>query len=59
MFCPKCGKQNNDDAKFCMECGFDISKINLDKTEQKQKEEESITPLPDAEQSLQKNIQKK
>lgn len=26
--CPKCGKENNDDAKFCEECGTDVSDIS-------------------------------
>jgi len=25
MYCPKCGKENQDDAKFCMHCGADLS----------------------------------
>ena len=25
MFCPKCGRQNPDDARFCSSCAFDIS----------------------------------
>ena len=27
MFCPKCGSQNADDAKFCRACGTDISLV--------------------------------
>jgi hypothetical protein len=27
MFCPKCGAQNADDAKFCRACGTDISLV--------------------------------
>lgn len=27
MFCPKCGAQNGDDAKFCRACGTDISLV--------------------------------
>ena len=26
MFCPKCGAQNVDDAKFCVNCGSQIEK---------------------------------
>ncbi|MGN0530773.1 MAG: clostripain-related cysteine peptidase [Eubacterium sp.] len=26
MFCPKCGKEINDNVKFCMHCGFAIKK---------------------------------
>ena len=25
MYCPKCGKENPEDAKFCMHCGADLS----------------------------------
>lgn len=27
MFCPKCGAQNADDARFCRACGTDISLV--------------------------------
>jgi hypothetical protein len=27
MFCPRCGAQNADDAKFCRSCGTDISLV--------------------------------
>jgi hypothetical protein len=27
MFCPKCGAQNADDAKYCRSCGTDISLV--------------------------------
>jgi hypothetical protein len=27
MFCPRCGAQNVDDAKFCRACGTDISLV--------------------------------
>src|ERR1051325_10341249 len=27
MFCPKCGTQNADDAKYCRSCGTDISLV--------------------------------
>lgn len=33
MFCPKCGTENRDDAKFCMKCGF---KLILDKEKRKE-----------------------
>lgn len=25
MYCPKCGKENLEDARFCMHCGADLS----------------------------------
>jgi len=27
MFCPKCGAENPDDAKFCHKCGAELSAI--------------------------------
>ena len=27
MFCPNCGKETPDQAQFCMNCGFPISKF--------------------------------
>jgi len=28
MFCPKCGKENQNDAKFCLNCGTNISTMS-------------------------------
>ena len=28
MFCPKCGKENSDDVRFCSACGTKIEKLN-------------------------------
>jgi len=28
MFCPKCGKENSDDVKFCGSCGANIAALN-------------------------------
>ena len=25
MYCPKCGEENQEGAKFCMHCGADLS----------------------------------
>ena len=27
MFCPKCGLQNAEEAKFCRGCGTDLSNV--------------------------------
>ena len=27
MFCPKCGKENSDEAKFCSSCGANIAAL--------------------------------
>ena len=24
MFCPKCGKENNDESNYCFDCGFNL-----------------------------------
>ncbi len=29
MICPKCGKENSEDAAFCGECGYDFSSDNI------------------------------
>lgn len=29
MFCPKCGKENYEEARFCQQCGFELYKIKL------------------------------
>lgn len=30
MYCPKCGKENSEDAKFCMHCGADLSEYKVE-----------------------------
>jgi len=30
MFCPNCGKENLDDARFCMHCGADLSEYKVE-----------------------------
>ena len=34
MYCPKCGKDLNNDAKFCTNCGYQIVKENLTETKE-------------------------
>jgi RecJ-like exonuclease len=29
MYCPECGKENQDDARFCMHCGADLSECKV------------------------------
>jgi len=31
MFCPKCGKEHDKEARFCQKCGFELYKIKLQK----------------------------
>jgi predicted amidophosphoribosyltransferase len=30
MFCPYCGKENADDARFCLQCGKELSTRNAE-----------------------------
>jgi len=30
MYCPKCGKENPEDASFCMHCGTDLSEYRVE-----------------------------
>jgi adenine-specific DNA methylase len=30
MYCPKCGKENPEDAKFCMHCGVDLREYKVE-----------------------------
>ena len=30
MYCPKCGKKNPEDARFCMHCGADLSEYKVE-----------------------------
>jgi hypothetical protein len=52
MFCPKCGKQNNGDAKFCQYCAFDLSEINVEKEGQQKVDEEIIKPSMQSDTNL-------
>ncbi len=49
MFCPYCGKENPDDAKFCIRCGKEILKpeikkpISTPRIEEKEVQQEVVT----------------
>jgi RNA polymerase subunit RPABC4/transcription elongation factor Spt4 len=30
MYCPKCGEENPEDARFCMHCGADLSGYKME-----------------------------
>ena len=30
MYCPKCGKENSEDARFCMHCGADFGEMKVE-----------------------------
>ena len=34
MYCPKCGKELNANAKFCTNCGYQVVKENLTETKE-------------------------
>ena len=35
MFCPECKAELPDDAKFCIRCGYDFTRIKTPPPEQK------------------------
>lgn len=43
MFCRKCGEENNDEAKFCKNCGEDLSGTNVEKGTRKGSKEKDNT----------------
>ena len=51
MFCPKCGTQMPDDAKFCIKCGTKLTagvavqQSESAQTDAHQKKEEKTSPL--------------
>ena len=55
MFCPKCGKENSDDAKFCQECGFEIEGIIKPVSSDIQESADSLTS-PIIEKSTEDNL---
>lgn len=42
-YCPKCGKQNEDDAVYCSKCGFSLS--GAQKASEREKAEECFGGL--------------
>lgn len=39
MFCPNCGMENEDDAKFCEHCGTELERVTVRLDQQKGKQE--------------------
>ena len=50
MFCPKCGKQLNDNARFCTECGYQIKPVQSNTSVQPEK---NVQPDPGMQQEQQ------
>ena len=57
MFCPNCGKQLNDNARFCTECGYQIKSVQSNTSVQPEKnvqpdpgmqQEQQVRPAPPA-----------
>ncbi|MCZ3365147.1 MULTISPECIES: zinc-ribbon domain-containing protein [Methanobacterium] len=42
IFCPKCGKENNEEAKFCQYCGTKLTSLENKKPAQKRLQAEKI-----------------
>jgi len=42
IFCPKCGKENNEEAKFCQYCGTKLTNLENKKPAQKKPQAEKI-----------------
>jgi len=38
MYCPKCGKENPEGARFCMHCGADLRRYRIENIEEKLRE---------------------
>lgn len=34
MYCPKCGKENPENARFCMHCGEDLQRVKIENVEE-------------------------
>jgi len=49
VYCPKCGSENVDDAKFCVNCGAEIKRVTLKKQQPEEKLQKQKTP-PQSEQ---------
>jgi len=64
VFCPKCGKENPDDAEFCNHCGYKLSEIPKPSQSQpipssKPSSEEQYTSTPKQPAYSKQNIEKK
>lgn len=57
MFCPNCGKQNEDSARFCAECGTVFEEVTQQPTEPQVEAEAPVQPQPQAEAPVQPQFQ--
>ncbi len=44
MFCPRCGTENKEGAKYCVKCGLTLQKLTLQKTTQQKAEMSDKNP---------------
>ncbi len=55
-YCPRCGTQNPDDARFCMKCGFDFSQLSQPNYQPTQPNYQPTSPTQPSSQSDQLNL---